>query len=149
MDNEGIESSVERYDPSTNTWEAVAPMSIARYTLGVASLDGKLFAVGGRTDVFVEQDDDDDDDGEDEDYNQRVDLVERYDPTTNAWEVMAPMGMKRGVTVDIIDGKLYAFSDTDSDDYPSKAERYDLASNVWEPMATMSTRRSHIRVASL
>ena len=33
-------SSVERYDPATNAWEAVAPMATARLNFGVASLRG-------------------------------------------------------------------------------------------------------------
>ena len=45
-DDDGILSSVERYDPAANAWEAVAPMATARYALGVAVLDGKLYALG-------------------------------------------------------------------------------------------------------
>ncbi len=42
-------NSLERYDPSTNEWEeeAVAPMPTARLYVGMAVLDGKLYAVGG------------------------------------------------------------------------------------------------------
>ena len=40
-------SSVERYDPVTNAWEAVAPMATARIHLAAAALNGKLYAVGG------------------------------------------------------------------------------------------------------
>ena len=42
-------SSLERYDPSTNEWEgeAVAPMRTARRYVGMAVLDGKLYAAGG------------------------------------------------------------------------------------------------------
>jgi kelch-like protein 17 (actinfilin)/kelch-like protein 20 len=29
-DDNGVLSSVERYDPATNAWEAVAPMATAR-----------------------------------------------------------------------------------------------------------------------
>ena len=45
--DDGFLSSVERYDPATNAWEAVAPMAAARSDHGVAVLDGKLYAVGG------------------------------------------------------------------------------------------------------
>lgn len=34
-------SSVERYDPRTNTWTMVAPMNMRRSLLNVAVLDGK------------------------------------------------------------------------------------------------------------
>jgi len=45
---------------------------------GVAALEGKLYAVGGR----IEEDDEDD---------RPANTVERYDPATNAWEEVAPM----------------------------------------------------------
>ena len=35
------------YDPSTNTWEAVAAMSTKGSGMGAVALDGKLYAVGG------------------------------------------------------------------------------------------------------
>ena len=38
----GALSSVERYDPATNAWEAVAPMAEAREAHAVAVLECKL-----------------------------------------------------------------------------------------------------------
>jgi N-acetylneuraminic acid mutarotase len=35
-------SSVERYDPEENAWEAVAPMSAARCAPAAVVVDGKL-----------------------------------------------------------------------------------------------------------
>ena len=49
-------------------------MVTARNTHGVAMLDGKLYAVGGYDDVGW------------------LSSVDRYDPATNAWEAVAPMG---------------------------------------------------------
>ena len=72
-------SSVERYDPATNAWEAVAPMGTARWGLAVAVLDGKLYAVGGRGGGVLSS-------------------VERYDPALGAWEAVALMGTARSCT---------------------------------------------------
>ena len=66
-------SSVERYDPGTDAWEAVAPLTLARFGAGVAASKGKLYAVGG----------------------YGLSSVERYDPATNAWEAVAPMAAAR------------------------------------------------------
>ena len=74
-ENEAL-SSVERYDPATNAWEAVAPMAEARSRLAVAVLDGKLFAVCGYNGDFLSS-------------------VERYDPAVGAWEAVAPMAAAR------------------------------------------------------
>ena len=70
-------SSVERYDPALDTWEAVAPMAAARFTHAVAVLDGKLCAVGGS-----------DNDGP-------LSSVERYEPVLESWEAAAPMSEAR------------------------------------------------------
>ena len=76
--HDGRISSVERYDPVTNAWEAVAPMTTVRMTLAAAALDGKLYAVGGHNGA------------------SSLSSVERYDPTTNVWEaVVAPMAPVR------------------------------------------------------
>lgn len=40
-------SSVERYDPQTNEWRMVAPMSKRRCGVGVTVLNDLLYAVGG------------------------------------------------------------------------------------------------------
>lgn len=40
-------SSVERFDPQTNEWRMVAPMSKRRCGVGVAVLNSLLYAVGG------------------------------------------------------------------------------------------------------
>ena len=78
-DDDGYLSSVERYDPALDAWEAVAPMAEAREAHAVAVLDGKLYSVGGY------------DDGGD----NRISSVERYDPSVGAWEAVAPMAAAR------------------------------------------------------
>uniref|UniRef100_A0A8D0ACV1 Kelch-like family member 5 n=1 Tax=Sander lucioperca TaxID=283035 RepID=A0A8D0ACV1_SANLU len=62
-----LSDCVERYDPQTDVWTAVAPMSISRDAVGVCLLGDRLYAVGG--------------------YNGQVYLnaVEAYDPQTNEW----------------------------------------------------------------
>ena len=58
-------------------------MATARYALGVAVLDGKLYAAGGEK---VEEDED-----------MPVNTVERFDPVTNGWEAVAPMVTARSL----------------------------------------------------
>lgn len=40
-------ATVAAYDPREGRWDAIASMSVARSSCGVASLDGRLYAVGG------------------------------------------------------------------------------------------------------
>jgi len=43
-------TAVEAYDPSTNSWAAGPSLQVGRVGLGVASLGGRIYAVGGLTD---------------------------------------------------------------------------------------------------
>ena len=45
--NNGLLSSVEAYDPATNTWASKANMSTARYAPAAASVGNTLYALGG------------------------------------------------------------------------------------------------------
>ena len=54
-------SSVDCYDPNTNTWSQMANMNIARWSHSLVSLQGRLYAIGG----------------------DWVDDVEVYDPYSN------------------------------------------------------------------
>ncbi|KAJ8410982.1 hypothetical protein AAFF_G00180170 [Aldrovandia affinis] len=67
----------ERYDPKTDTWTAVAPMSVSRDAVGVCLLGDRLYAVGG--------------------YDGQIYLntVEAYDPQTNEWTQVAPLCLGR------------------------------------------------------
>lgn len=56
-----------RYDPKTDTWTAVAPMSLSRDAVGVCLLGDRLYAVGGY------------------DGQSYLNTVEAYDPQTNEW----------------------------------------------------------------
>ena len=59
-------SSVDCYDPDTNTWSQVANMNIARDGHSLVSLHGRLYAIGGKD----------------------VDSVEVYDPDNNTWTLL-------------------------------------------------------------
>lgn len=62
-----------RYDPKTDTWTMVAPMSVPRDAVGVCVLGDRLIAVGGY------------------DGQQYLTLVEAYDPHLNEWESVSYM----------------------------------------------------------
>ena len=58
-------------------------MATARDAVGVAVLDGKLYAVGGYG-------------------GGHLSSVERYDPATNAWQAVAPMATARAFAVALL-----------------------------------------------
>ncbi|ERE89256.1 kelch-like protein 1 [Cricetulus griseus] len=72
-----LSDCVERYDPKTDMWTAVASMSISRDAVGVCLLGDKLYAVGGY------------------DGQTYLNIVEAYDPQTNEWTQVAPLCLGR------------------------------------------------------
>jgi hypothetical protein len=77
-DDETELSSVERFDPSTGVWSAVAAMNTARWCHGVTVVDGKLYAAGGKNDV----------DG-------TLSSAECFNPSTGQWGAVADMNTAR------------------------------------------------------
>ena len=41
-------STVEEYDPATDTWTTKAPMPTARRSLSTSVVNGKIYAIGGK-----------------------------------------------------------------------------------------------------
>lgn len=56
-----------RYDPKTDAWTTVAPLSVARDAVGICPLGDRLYAVGGY------------------DGHSYLDTVESYDAQNNEW----------------------------------------------------------------
>lgn len=122
-------STVEEYDPATNTWATKASLQ-ARSTPGVAALpNGKLYAVGGS------------DSG-----GSPLATVQEYDLASNVWTPKAPMPTPRsqlGLAVGS-NGRLYAVGGTNGSPLQT-VEEYDPATNTWRSavhgLALMPTAR--------
>uniref|UniRef100_A0A665WL92 BTB domain-containing protein n=1 Tax=Echeneis naucrates TaxID=173247 RepID=A0A665WL92_ECHNA len=78
-----LSDCVERYDPQTDVWTTVAPMSISRDAVGVCLLGDRLYAVGG--------------------YDGQVylNIVEAYDPQTNEWTQVNTQTQIDAMAIDI------------------------------------------------
>lgn len=68
---------MERYDPSKDAWEMVAPMADKRINFGVGVMLGFIFVVGGHNGV------------------SHLSSIERYDPHQNQWTTCRPMNEPR------------------------------------------------------
>ncbi|XP_046547908.1 LOW QUALITY PROTEIN: kelch-like protein 20 [Haliotis rubra] len=126
-------SSVEKYDPQTNEWLLVAPMSKRRCGVGVAVLNDLLYAVGGH------------------DGQSYLNSIERYDPHTNQWssDVAPTSSCRTSVGVAVLGDYLYAVGGQDGVSCLNYVERYDPQTNKWAKVASMSTRRLGVGVAVL
>jgi N-acetylneuraminic acid mutarotase len=91
-------TTVEEYDPGTNTWTTKVPMPTGRRALAVGVVGGKIYAIGGSGDVCV-----------------HCATVEEYDPATNTWTTKTPMPTGRyGLAVGVVGSKIYVVGGTSS-----------------------------------
>ena len=104
------------YDPQTEIWTEVEPLTSARLCLGLGGLDGLLYAVGGVIKHSISN------------------LVESYNPVENKWSTMAPMIKKRcSLSVSAVEGYLYAVGGEDGRGLSKidSIERYDPKTDSW------------------
>ncbi len=124
----------ECLDVEKNEWRTVAPMSLRRTGLRVASAGGYLFAIGG----FSASD------------TKALSLVDRYDPMTDSWRLVASMNCaRRSFAVAVLNGFVYAIGGINGGTYYDSVEKYCLRSNKWVCVQSMSVERRAVRAAAL
>jgi len=132
MDSNKGATSIERYDPRTNTWHQFASMNARRLQFGVAVVEGKLFVVGGRDGL------------------KTLNTVECYDPLSRMWNAVTPMITHRhGLGVSVLGGPLYAVGGHDGWSYLNTVERFDPSTRTWSHVASMTNQRSTCGVTVL
>lgn len=106
-------------------WKHMPQMSRCRGRLGVAVLNGMLYALGG-FDCAV-----------------RLNSAERFDPKTNKWETVASMLFCRSAPAcSAMNGRLYVSGGYNGESCLNSCERYDPARDVWEAVPSMQRSRS-------
>lgn len=106
------------------SWATKAPMSIPRTEFGVATVSGKLYAIGGYSGSVLK-------------------TVEEYNPVSNTWTTKASMPTaRRQLVVATLNNKIYAiggmsFTDPNNVTYSYKNEEYDPATDTWVTKAPM------------
>jgi N-acetylneuraminic acid mutarotase len=112
-------STVESYDPASNTWSTRASLPSPRQGLAAGVVNGIIYVVGG-TDAG----------------GTIVATVEAYNPATNTWTSRAPLPSPRtGAVVDVFDGILYAVGGRSAGGDVSTVEAYDPSTNTWTAKA--------------
>lgn len=148
-------STVEMYDPKTDTWERKADMPTARTGVSVSVVDGKIYAIGGtelkrfEIDVF--------DKIKNEWRKVRVwdakelPTVEMYDPVTDTWIQRADMPTPRMAPTCVVDGKIYAIGGSATINFkegkPTRlktVEVYDPVTDTWAKARNMN----HVRAGA-
>uniref|UniRef100_A0A8D0GZL9 Kelch like family member 18 n=1 Tax=Sphenodon punctatus TaxID=8508 RepID=A0A8D0GZL9_SPHPU len=121
---------VEVFDPIANHWEKCQPMTTARSRVGVAVVNGLLYAIGGY------------------DGQLRLSTVEVYNPEADSWSKVGTMNSKRSAmgTV-VLDGQIYVCGGYDGNSSLNSVETYSPETDKWTAVTPMSSNRSAAGVA--
>lgn len=128
-------SSVELFDPHSNSWEMAPPMLFARRGAAAGVISEKLYVCGG--------------------YNateEALDFAECFAPTGMAWEALPLMLEQRAEpAAGVISGRLYVCGGRGGGAWAqlSSAERYNPELGVWEEMPAMLEPRSGAAAATI
>jgi N-acetylneuraminic acid mutarotase len=126
-------STVEAYDPATDTWITKADIPSPRNQSTVAVVDGIIYVMGGQFGIG----------------NVEVlSTVEAYDPATGKWTRKADMPTARyGVTACVLDGRIYVFGGNtiygEAEGIVPTVEVYDPATDTWIQASDMPWGRNH------
>jgi N-acetylneuraminic acid mutarotase len=131
---------------SGDSWASKAPMQVARSGLGVAAVNGKIYAIGGVTSSgFVPSS------PASAVYAGKTPAVvvgsnEEYDPATDTWTFRAAMPTPRAVfAIAVYQNKIYCIGGKTSSGYTGVNEVYDPATNTWETKTPMPTAKAFLQ----
>jgi len=114
-----------------NSWTTLASMPTPREGLGIAVVNGRIYAIGGLSD------------------NTLLNVNEEYTPSLNQWTTKSPMPTARtGFAVAVYDSKIYCIGGTiggaGSNEFVGNNEVYDPVSDTWQTAASMPTPRADL-----
>ena len=117
-------SMVMHLDKNQQEWVGAAPMGSARSVGGSASIDNKLYVVGGF-------------DGE-----RAMDSAEVFDCCTNTWALLPPLLQRRcSCSCAVLRDQLYVVGGVCGPMALSHVERFDTASRKWISVSPLSETR--------
>ncbi|XP_061434733.1 influenza virus NS1A-binding protein [Lethenteron reissneri] len=127
--------TVERYDASTDSWSFIAPMNTPRARFQMATLMGKLFALGGSNG-----------------HSDELSSGEVYDPDADQWMSIPELRTNRcNAGVAVLKDRLYIVGG--SDPYGQKGLRscdaFDPISKTWITCSPTNTHRHQASVCEL
>jgi hypothetical protein len=128
---------------SPNSWTSKAPMHQARSMLGVAAVNGKIYAIGGSIASGFSPSIPASAAYGDIDLGGFVGTNEEYDPTTDKWTYKVPMPTPRmALATAVYQNKVYCIggrsvSGDRNGGFTAVNEVYDPATDTWETKAPM------------
>ncbi|MCA9073585.1 MAG: hypothetical protein KDA93_01030 [Planctomycetaceae bacterium] len=139
QDPETLLASAELYDPTTGQWELTGELPEPRAWFSIVKLqDGCVLVAGGYTGTPRKR--------------TYLSSAVIYDPDTEKWSTVAPMGHQRAgcPLIELPDGHVLVTGGIGRSGLEMKsAELYDPKSDTWRDVASMDTGRRNHRTALL
>lgn len=118
-------TTVEVYDPETDSWTLATPMLRAVTNHTAVALNGKIYVIGGE-----------------EEFLPMADAVQEYDPTTELWTLRASMPTAReSAAAAAFGGRVFVIGGTSGGMDIATVEAYDPATDSWASLAPLSEPR--------
>jgi len=118
----GISLPTDPGAPDTPTWTVASTMLVARRELAAASVNGKVYAIGGYNAGYLSS-------------------VEAYSPESDTWTFRTPMPTARARIAAVVVGQLvYVIGGYDGA-YLGTVEVYDPTTDTWSSRTSMPTAR--------
>ena len=132
-----VADKVQKYNPDTDLWQEVAPMSVARVGVCVVADESSMYAIGGWSMSWFGV----------------LNVVEKYDPQRNSWSRVASTREKKmhccGV---LVNSKVFLFGGVKRKvpaAISTLIEIYDPVSDVWTSVQNTSLRSIPVSAVSL
>jgi N-acetylneuraminic acid mutarotase len=122
-------AGVYSYDPATDQWKTLAPLSAPRGAVALAAAGGLIHAIGGR--IIGEE--------------NTLAIHEVYNPATNSWGPAAALPIARDhAGVFVVDGKVHLIGGRTGEATANVGlhDVYDPATDKWTSALPMPTPRS-------
>jgi DNA-binding CsgD family transcriptional regulator/N-acetylneuraminic acid mutarotase len=129
----GVTNKVERYDPATNSWQALKDKPTAVSDVSAVVIGGKIYVPGGKLSS-----------------GEVTNLFEIYDPRLNDWTQGAPLPAAIcGYAIAVYEGKLYLFGGWDGKNYLDTVLEYDPDQDLWKTKSHLSSPRAYAASAQV
>lgn len=119
-------STMEMYDPESNTWSVATPMNSRRGRCSAASLNGCIYCFGGS------------------DGHNVLKSAEMFDVTKKVWQSIPSMNMPRSrLSSVVLDGSIYVIGGASSSKDPLRTvEKYNPVTNTWMKVPSLCEPRT-------
>ena len=125
---------MQKYNPDTNQWQEVSPLSSPRSSVCAVADGSYLYAIGGVSAT-----------------GEYLNTVERFDPRNNTWDELPSTLEGRGRAGGVaIKQKVFVFGGLMSRSTAGDpCEMYDTATNTWTGIPNDVSPRCHAKAVSL